>query len=65
MRRRLSARRRINLEVGFAEAGHALIVARRIENADVQFERVADPVAKLGMVREIIVGQRMDEGAEA
>ena len=37
----------------------------RVEDGCVQFKRLADPVAELGMVGKVVVGQRMDERAEA
>ena len=65
MRRRLPGGGGISLEVRLGEAGNALVVARRIEHAEVELQRLADPLPQLGVVGEIVVGQRMNEGAEA
>src|SRR5206468_12031626 len=65
MRRRLPSGGGIALEVGLAEALDALIVAGRIEHADVELDRVADPMRERRMVGEIVIGQRMDERPQA
>ena len=64
MRQRLPDRRGIALEVGFPEACHTLVTAGRIEHADIEVERLADPVPKLGMIGKIVVGQRMNQRAQ-
>jgi hypothetical protein len=53
------------LEVRFAEAGNTLVLAGRVQHAHVEFERLADPVSVRGMIGEVVVGQRMDQCAEA
>src|SRR6476646_3636523 len=64
MRRRLPGRRRIALEIGLAEAGDALVLAGRIEDTQVQLQRLADPAAELSVVGEIVIGKRMDQSAK-
>lgn len=53
------------LKVGLPEAGDALVYAGRIENANVEVERLTDPVAEVSVVGAVVVGQRMNERAEA
>ena len=55
----------IALEVGLPEARNALVAAGRVQHGDIELERLADPVAEFGMVGEIVVGQRMDQRAQA
>jgi hypothetical protein len=40
-------------------------VAGRIEDAEIQFERLADPMTEDRMIGEVVVGQRMDERTKA
>jgi len=42
-----------------------LVLPRRIENGDVEFERLADPLGQGRMVGQIVVGKRMDERVKA
>ena len=65
MRRRLPCGGGIALEVGFAEAGDALVFPGRVKRRHVERKRLADPSAEFGVIGEIVVGQRMDESAEA
>jgi hypothetical protein len=52
-------------EVRLAETRNALIMPRRIKDRQVEIQRLADPMAEQRMVRQIVVGQRMDEGPQA
>jgi hypothetical protein len=65
MRSRLPHGGGVDLEVGLSEAGDALVVARRIERADVKLERLTNPMAQARMVGDIVVSQRVDERAKA
>jgi hypothetical protein len=65
MRRRLPHGGGVDLEVGLSEADDALVVPRRIENADIELERLADPMSQRRVVGDIIVGQGMDQRAKA
>ena len=56
---------RIALEVGLAEARNALIVARRIEHAQVELERFSEPLPKGGVIGEVIIGERVDKRSKA
>ena len=42
-----------------------MILPRRIENGDIELERLADPLGQGRMVGQIVVGKRMDERAKA
>src|SRR5207237_1492973 len=53
------------LEIGDPKARNALIAAGRIEGGDVQRDRPAEPAGMNGVIGEIVVGQRVDEGGEA
>jgi len=64
MRRRLPRRRGIALNVGLAETIDALVLARWIEHADIELDRLADPVRQAGVIGEIVVGERMDQGPQ-
>ena len=49
------------LDIGFAESRNALIPAGRIEDRFVQREWLADPLRESGVVRDIILRERVDQ----
>ena len=57
--------RGVDLEVGLAEAVDALVVTGRIKHAEVEIDRLADPLTEGRVVGEVVVGQRMDERTKA
>lgn len=52
------------LKVRLSEAWNALIMPWRIQDREVEIERLADPVAEGRMICEIVIGQRMDKRAQ-
>src|SRR5438045_1260206 len=65
MRSRLPDGRGILLEVGPAEAIDALVVAKWIEHAKVQLERLSDPLSQGRVISEVVVSQRVDQRPQA
>src|SRR5262249_9507105 len=53
------------LEIGLAVTGEALIYAGRIEYGQIEFNGIADPPARAGVIGEIVQSQRMDQNAKA
>ena len=64
MRRRLPSGGGIALEVGPAEPGNTLVLTGRIEDADVELDGLADPVSERRVVRQVVVGERVDQRSE-
>jgi hypothetical protein len=52
------------LEVALAKARHTLVRAGRVEDRQIELERLANPVTQGRVIGQIVVRQRMDQRAQ-